>query len=131
MLSACFDDDNEVNNVEQLPPSEAILGKWYPAGYTTNSGELNPYTGDDCDEFGDYQEFLATGILNFVGYNEACEIDEINSDPYTINGSTLIVDGNNEFNIQALTSQQLVLQRTVNTPEGIESEVTYFSRTQQ
>lgn len=130
-LTACSDDDNEMNDVTHAPIAEAILGKWYPAGYSVNGGTIIPYPGDDCDEFGDYQEFLSTGILNFVGYNADCVVDETNSDPYTINGNTLIVDGTSQFNIQSLTSQQLVLQRNVNTPEGMENTVTYFSRTRQ
>lgn len=130
-LAACSDDDNEMNDVTHAPIAEAILGKWYPAGYSVNDSGIIPYPGDDCENFGDYQEFLSTGILNFVGYGADCEVNETNSDPYTIDGNTLIVDGTNQFNIQSLTSQQLVLQRNVNTPDGMENTVTYFSRTRQ
>lgn len=127
---SCSDDDAPVTNQSI---EEAILGKWYPNGGTINGGEFIEYTGDDCQEYGDYQEFTAEGQLLFVGYNEQCEVSETNSSAYTISGNKLTVEGINglsdmDYTILTLTSQQLILESTYNTPEGTVTEVAYFGR---
>lgn len=129
VLAGCSKDDDDFNDVTHQPVAKAILGKWYYAAYSINDSGKIPYPPDDCENFDDYQEYLATGILKFVTYDIVCDAAENNSDTYVIDGDILTVNGTTQFRIQSLTSQQLVLQRDVVTPDGTENTVTYFSRT--
>jgi hypothetical protein len=128
---SCSDDDG-TSGIDHANVSESILGRWYIAGGTINGGPFEAYNGNDCETARDYQEFTSAGTLKFVGYNEQCVVDEQNATPYSIAGNILTVEseifGDMVYTIESLTSQQLLLKSTNNTPDGVETEVMYWTR---
>lgn len=130
-FTGCSDDD-EMNEVNHLSISQTILGKWQIEGGTVNGGAFENYV-HPCIINKNYQEFTADGIVRFVGHNQDCEENEIHQSSYTINNNTLTVHNENDpvddvFIIPSLTSMKLLLKQTVNTPEGVETIISHFSK---
>ena len=131
-LSCSSDDDSNANLVIN---QQNLLGKWYLKGGTINAGAFEDYD-HDCTTNKDFQEILNNGSVTFNGYNTACELNDVETSSWVLNGNTLTISSPPldpmiyEYNylIESLTTQELVLKVTVNTPEGVEIQRIYATR---
>ena len=131
-LGCSSDDDSNANLVIN---QQNLLGKWYLKGGTINAGAFEDYD-HDCTTNKDFQEFLNNGSVTFNGYNTACELNDVETSSWVLNGNTLTISSPPldpmiyEYNylIESLTTQELVLKVTVNTPEGVEIQRIYATR---
>jgi hypothetical protein len=133
ILGACNSDDNG----SQAFNRNDIIGKWYLKGGTTNEGAYENYN-HECTTSKDYQEFLANGILDCVGYGSNCEVNDTDSSNWELKGNILTISNLNmdpmiysyDYTVEQLTSNELRIKITENTPEGTETNVLYLTRNQ-
>lgn len=131
ILGACSSDDNG----SQVINPNNLLGKWYLKGGTVNGGAFENYN-HQCATSKDYQEFFANGVLDFVGYDVECEVIDTDSSQWELNGNVLTVSSTEfdpmiysyEYIVESITSEELRLRETVETPEGAETHVIYATR---
>lgn len=126
LIFSCNSDDNE---------TATILGKWYIKGGNSNGGEFQNYN-HDCETSRDFQEFFENDEVTFNGYNSACELNEVETSIWVLDGNILTVS-NTQFDpmiyeytyvVESLTNEELKLKQTVNTPEGTMVYVSTFTR---
>jgi hypothetical protein len=106
--------------------SQNLLGKWYIKGGTVDNGTFENYD-HNCSTSRDFQEFFANQEIKFNGYNAACELDQIETSDWILNGNTLTVSNQNfdpmiyeyVYIVESFTTNELILKQTVNEPEGI------------
>lgn len=131
LLGACSSDDN---GSQAINPSD-LVGKWFLKGGTTNGGVFQNYN-HECATSKDYQELFANGNLNFIGHGSNCEVNDTESSVWELNGNILTVS-NPEFDpmiysydyiVESITSEELRLKETVETPDGTETHVLYMTR---
>ena len=123
---SCNSDDNE---------SATITGKWYIKGGTLNGGEFQNYN-HDCETSRDFQEFFTNGELTFNGHNTSCELNEVESAAWILNGNILTISSSPfdpmlyeyTYIVESLTNDELILKQTVNEPEGIVVSLSTFTR---
>jgi hypothetical protein len=128
-------DDNQVidNNLEIN--EQNILGKWFLKGGTKNGGIFENYT-HLCSTSKDYQEFLSTNNINFIGFDANCQIVDTEASGWQIiNGNVLmisnydpIVSQDDIYTILSITTEELKLKQTANTPNGEEIYEIYLTR---
>jgi hypothetical protein len=131
-LSSCSS-DNESNNIPIN--SQNLIGIWYIKGGTTNNGPFENYI-NECPSNKDFQKFLSNGEVTFNGYNSSCTLAAPETSLWLLNGSTLTISNTNfdpmiysyEYEIERLTSGELILKEIVNEPEGIVTYRTTFTR---
>lgn len=128
--SCSSNDDNGLAVTKQN-----LLGKWYLKGGTINNGSFQNHE-HDCSTSKDFQEFFDNDILTFNGYNTACDLNEVEASNWILNGNILTVSNTNfdpmiyeyEYEIEELTSEELILKQTVTEPEGTSVVKTTFTR---
>ncbi len=133
-FTSCSSDDDS-NNSQLTINSQNILGKWYIKGGTINEGSFVNYN-HDCNTDKDFQEFFENGELTFNGYNTECELNEVEMSLWVLNGNILTVSNTNfdpiiyeyTYEIESLTSSELILQQTVTEEEGMVTYRTTFTR---
>ena len=129
----CNSDDNSNENL--LINNQDLIGKWYLKGGITNGGDFENYN-HDCSTNRDFQEFFPNGELTFNGYNADCELNEVETSLWVLNGSTLTISNTNNdpinynysFVIESLTNEELIIKEQVNTPNGEEVNQIYLTR---
>ena len=132
-FTACSSDDDAAPVAETPDFSTLILGKWFIKGGTINGGAFQNYV-HDCQSNRDYQEFLADGDIKFVGYNTNCEANDTQTDMWFIEGETLNITSfdpivaDMAYTIVTLNEDELVLKLTANTPDGVQTQVSHFTR---
>lgn len=130
-LSTCSSDDNGSRAIN----ANNLIGKWYLKGGTVNGGAFENYN-HDCATSKDYQEFFANGNLDFVAYDIECEVNDTNSSEWSLNGNVLTVSSpefdpmvySYEYIVESISSEELRLRETVETPDGTETHVLYATR---
>lgn len=131
ILGACSSDDNGSQSIN----ANNLLGKWYLKGGTTNGGAFENYN-HECTTSKDYQEFFANGNLDFIGYGSNCEVNDTDSSQWELNGNILTVSSpefdpmiySHEYIVESITSEELRLKITEETPDGTETRVIYLTR---
>ena len=131
ILGACSSDDNG----SQVINWNNLLGKWYLKGGTINGGAFENYN-HDCATSKDYQEFLANGNVDFVGYDVECEVNDKSSSQWSLEGNVLTISSpefdpmvySYEYIVESLTSNELRLKETVELPNGSETRIIYLTR---
>lgn len=130
LLSACSSSENNGLSIT----SQNLSGKWYLKGGTVNGGPFQEYV-HDCTTSRDFQEFLTNGTLTFNEHNLACE-QHIETSNWVLNGFEITVTNTpldpmiyeNNYIIEDLTNQLLILKETVIEPEGTSINRIYFTR---
>jgi hypothetical protein len=131
LTQSCSTNDDEGSAISEA----SILGKWYIKGGTSNGGEFQNYN-HDCETSRDFQEFFENAELTFNGYNSACELNDVETSIWVLDGNILTVS-NTQFDpmiyeytyfVESLTNEELKLKQTVNTPEGTVVYVSTFTR---
>jgi hypothetical protein len=131
LTQSCSTNDDEGSAISEA----SILGKWYIKGGTSNGGEFQNYN-HDCETSRDFQEFFENAEFTFNGYNSACELNEVETSMWVLDGNILTVS-NTQFDpmiyeytyfVESLTNEELKLKQTVNTPEGTVVYVSTFTR---
>ena len=128
--SCSNDDDNNGVAVTR----QNLLGKWYLKGGTINNGTFQNYT-HDCSTSRDFQEFFDNDILTYNGHSTACDLNEVETSNWILNGNTITVSNTNfdtilyeYFVIESLTSTELVLkQNGVNEQTGEDEVVRIYA----
>lgn len=131
ILGACSSDDNGSNAINQ----NNLLGKWYLKGGTTNGGAFESYN-HECATSKDFQEFHSDGVLDFIGYDVECEVSDTDMSAWELNGNILTISNTQfdplvysyEYIVKSISSEELILEQTVNTPEGEMTYVVYATR---
>lgn len=120
-LTSCSSDDGNGVTIT----SQDLLGKWYIKGGTVNNGSFENYN-HDCATSRDFQEFFANQEIKFNGYNSSCELNDVETSNWILNGNTLTITNQYfdpmiyeyVYNIEKLTSEELIVKQSVNEPEG-------------
>jgi hypothetical protein len=128
---ACSSDDDASNTIS----SNNLVGKWFLKGGTINGGAFVNYD-HECLTSKDYQEFFASGIVNYVGYGSDCEVNDTDSSEWELTGNILTVSSpemdpaiySYEYIVESITSAELRLKEIVDTPEGTEIRIIYFTK---
>lgn len=131
ILAACGSDDNGSTVINQ----GSLIGKWYLKGGTVNGGAFENYN-HQCATSKDSQEFFANGNLAFVGYDAECEVSDTDASRWSVDGNVLTISNEEldpwvysyEYIIESLTSEELRLKETVETPDGTETRIIYLTR---
>lgn len=131
IFGACSSDDNGSQGITE----NNLLGKWYLKGGNVNGGAFEDYN-HDCTTSKDYQEFFANGVLDFVGHDVECEVDDTDSSQWNLDGNILTISSlefdpfvySYEYIVESLTSSELRLKETVEMPSGTETRLIYLSR---
>ena len=130
-FTGCSDDDN-VPATGHLNVGQSLVGKWSIEGGTINGGDFENYI-HECAASKDYQEFTAEGIVRYAGHGQDCEVNDTQDSSYSVTGNILTVQDENDpaanvFTIVSVTSEDMILERTVNTPGGTQTQRSYFTR---
>ena len=121
LTSCSSDDDSNTNTIN----SQNLLGKWYVKGGTINNGAFENYE-HECASSRDFQEFFSNGETTFNGYNTSCELNEIETSNWVLNGATLTISNTNfdpmiyeySYTIEKLDDNELIIKETVTEPDG-------------
>ena len=136
LFVSCTDEDDDVVITNQMEINNStISGKWYMKGGTINGGAFDNYA-HDCSTNKDYQDFKQNGELDFVGYNSSCAISDTETSLWSLSGNTLTVSSlpgatipySYVYQVQSVTSEELVLKQTYNDPSGQIVEVSHYTR---
>ena len=125
VFSCNKNDDNQVVNLEII--AQNIIGKWYLKGGTKNGGAFENHT-HLCSTSKDYQEFLSSNSINFVGYDSNCQISDTETSGWQIiQGNILmlssydpLISQEDIYTILSITTEELKLKQTYETVNGVD-----------
>ena len=136
LFVSCTDEDDDMVLTNQLEINNStISGKWYIVGGTINGGTFENYS-HDCPTNRDYQDFRQNGEIDFVGFDSSCANTGIETGLWSLSGNILNVNNlpgatipySYVYEIQSLTSEELVLKQTYNDPGGQVVVVSHYTR---
>ncbi len=136
LFVSCTDEDDKMVLTNQLEINNStISGKWFIKGGTINGGAFENYV-HDCLTNRDYQNFDLNAELDFVGFNSSCVNSDSETSLWNLSGKTLTVSSLSDvtvpysyvYEVQVLTSEELVLKQTYNDPSGQVVEVSHYTR---
>ena len=136
LFVSCTDADDDMVLTNQLEINNStISGKWFIKGGTINGGAFENYV-HDCPTNRDYQDLRQNGEIDFVGFDSSCANTVIETGLWILSGNILTVSSLPDatvpysyvYEVQVLTSEELVLKQTYNDPSGQVVAVSHYTR---
>lgn len=133
-LFGCNSDDSKTENQQLNSNAQKLLGKWYLKGSSINGGVFQSHH-HKCPKKKDFQEFLANNSVSFTGYGNDCNVSDTELSAWIVQANVLtvwpydpILNYEYKFTIISITSQELTLKMKYATPEGMITEISYYTR---